>query len=102
MTQIRLGDLIGVEQYLNETAPFSPTEYDVIWKDPTRNYSDFTFNNEKLDSCEYPRFWNESGERVLKSSMEPQDANFSLLVGCYDSEFDQVRTTFMLHRWEEC
>lgn len=93
-----MADLIGVEQYLNETAPFNPEEYDVIWKDPMRNYSDFTFTNEKLESCDYPRFWNESGERVLVTSTEPQDANFSRLVGCYDSEFDQVRTDDM-SRW---
>lgn len=85
-----MADLIGFEGFLNETAPFQPEEYDVTWK-TDRNYSDFTFNNVRKDSCEYPRFWNLTGERVLKGTAETAGTGFDNLVGCYDSEFDQVR-----------
>jgi alpha-1,3-glucan synthase len=90
-----MADLIGVDGYLNESAPFNPGEYDVVWK-TDRNYSDFEFGNVRKDSCQYPRFWNESGERVLEeASQRPAqiDENFTRLVGCYDSEFDQVYQT---------
>jgi alpha-1,3-glucan synthase len=80
-----MGDLIGFEGFLNETAPFRPEEHKVQWKS-SRQYTDFSFGNNYKETCEYPRFWNESGLPVLKDSNEV----FAKLVGCYDSEFDQV------------
>jgi alpha-1,3-glucan synthase len=80
-----MGDLLGFEGFLNETAPFRPEEHKVQWKS-SRQYTDFSFGNNYKDNCDYPRFWNESGLPVLKDSNE----NFAKLVGCYDSEFDQV------------
>ena len=80
-----MGDLLGFEGFLNETAPFRPEEHKVQWKS-NRQYLDFSFGNTYNDTCAYPNFWNESGQPVLKDS----DKTFSRLVGCYDSEFDQV------------
>lgn len=80
-----MSDLIYFDGFENATAPFTQGEYDVHWKSNI-TYLDFTFQNKKEAECEYPRFWNESGQRVLKEL----DQNFSKLVGCYDSEFDQV------------
>lgn len=77
----RLGDLIGFEGYLNETAPFTTKEHKVQWKSD-RQYVDFRFGNTYNASCDYPRFWNETGFPV-----EPYV--YQELVGCYDSEFDQ-------------
>jgi hypothetical protein len=80
-----MSDLIAFNGYENETAPFEQKGYEVSYKSNT-TYLDFSFNNEYKETCEYPRFWNESGQRVLAAV----DHNFSELVGCYDSEFDQV------------
>jgi alpha-1,3-glucan synthase len=80
-----MGDLLGFEGFLNETAPFRPEEHKVQWKS-SRQYTDFSFGNNYKDNCDYPKFWNESGLPVLKDSNE----NFAKLIGCYDSEFDQV------------
>jgi alpha-1,3-glucan synthase len=80
-----MSDLIGFEGHLNETAPFQQQGYKVEYKSNT-TYLDFSFNNEYKEECEYPRFWNESGQRVLAT----EDKNFSRLTGCFDSEFDQV------------
>ncbi|KAI4941950.1 hypothetical protein J4E91_010500 [Alternaria rosae] len=83
-----MGDLIGFDGFLNETAPFRPEEHKVQWKS-NRQYLDFSFGNKYNDTCTYPNFWNESGQPVLKDS----DETFSRLVGCYDSEFDQYGDT---------
>jgi len=80
-----MGDLIGFETFLNATTPFSAKEHKAVYKTNV-TYHDFTIGNNYNASCEYPRFWNNSGQRVLKES----DPVFSQLVGCYDSEFDQV------------
>lgn len=80
-----MGDLLGFENFLNTTTPFSAKEHKAIYK-TNITYNDFTIGNNYNASCEYPRFWNGSGQRVLKDS----DPVFSQLVGCYDSEFDQV------------
>lgn len=80
-----MGDLIGFEGFLNDSAPFRPEEHQVQWKSD-RQYTDFSFGNNYKQKCDYPGFWNESGFPVLKDSNEV----FSKLVGCYDSEFDQV------------
>lgn len=84
-----MADLIGFDGFPNVTTPFDALEHKVFWKSNI-TYLDFTFHNEYKPECEYPRFWNESGQRVLKE----QDGNFSKLVGCYDSEFDQVRLRY--------
>jgi alpha-1,3-glucan synthase len=78
-----MGDLLGFEGYLNESTPFSLKEHKALWKS-SRRYLDFDFGNDYLDKCEYPRFWLETGEPVGKDVTER-------MVGCYDSEFDQVR-----------
>ena len=80
-----MSDLIGFEGFLNSSTPFSPLEHKVLYKSD-RYYHDFKIGNTYKQKCEYPRFWNESGQIVLKDS----NANFSQLEGCYDSEFDQV------------
>lgn len=85
-TMSTMGDLLGFEGFLNETAPFTPAEHKVEYK-TSREYADFKFGNNYKPQCTYPRFWNGSGQRVLKDSGE----GFDQLNGCYDSEFDQVR-----------
>ncbi|KAE8377625.1 hypothetical protein BDV26DRAFT_304829 [Aspergillus bertholletiae] len=76
-----MGDLIGFEGYLNTTTPFSVKEHKALWKSD-REYVDFRFGNEYNNTCEYPRFWNETGYPVNKDVTEQ-------LVGCYNSDFDQ-------------
>ena len=86
-----MGDLIGFEGYLNESTPFEPQEHNALWK-TDRQYLDFSIGNTKLSTCEYPRFWNESGGRVLQgANTDDFSKNFDELKGCYDSDFDQVR-----------
>lgn len=89
-----MADLIGFEGYLNTSAPFLPQEHQVRYKS-TEHYVDFAFDNTYDNTCEYPRFWNTSGQRVLQGCTEADDkcALFDQLKGCYDSEFDQVRNT---------
>lgn len=78
----RMGDLIGFEGHLNNSAPFNSHGYDYVWK-TSRRYHDFQPGNEWLDECEweYPRFWDDSGSGVIETN---------LTRGCLDSEFDQV------------
>jgi alpha-1,3-glucan synthase len=76
-----MGDLIGFDGYLNMTAPFTTQEHQVTWKSD-RQYVDFRFGNTYNESCQYPRFWSETGLPVDSSV-------YDQLVGCYDSEFDQ-------------
>ncbi|GAB1191243.1 hypothetical protein APSETT444_000415 [Aspergillus pseudonomiae] len=76
-----MGDLIGFEGYLNTTTPFSVKEHKALWKSE-RQYVDFRFDNEYNNTCEYPRFWNETGYPVDKDVTDE-------LVGCYNSDFDQ-------------
>jgi alpha-1,3-glucan synthase len=87
-----MADLIGFDKYLNATTPFDPKEHQVVYKDPDQKYIDFRFGNTYNNTCDYPRFWNESGGRVLKGCTDADDfCNvFDQLDGCYDSEFDQV------------
>jgi alpha-1,3-glucan synthase len=80
-----LGDLIGFEGFLNETTPFRLQEHNVQWKSD-REYWDFRFSNTYNNTCQYPRFWNETGF--------PIDQTFTdQMKGCYDSEFDQYGDT---------
>ncbi|PYH95993.1 hypothetical protein BO71DRAFT_472854 [Aspergillus ellipticus CBS 707.79] len=76
-----MGDLIGFDGYLNETTPFSVNEYKTVWKS-NREYVDFRPGNSYNKTCDYPRFWNETGWPVDASVRDE-------LVGCYDSDFDQ-------------
>ncbi|KKY23936.1 putative alpha-glucan synthase [Phaeomoniella chlamydospora] len=84
-TLATMSDLIGFEGHLNETTPFSLQEYKVRWKNE-RRYLDFEFGNNYNETCDYPRFWLETGYRV-DSDVTSQ------LVGCYDSDFDQYGDT---------
>jgi alpha-1,3-glucan synthase len=77
-----MGDLIGFKGYLNESTPFDLQEHNVLWKS-SRRYLDFDIGNNYLDKCEYPRFWLETGEPVGRDVTDR-------MIGCYDSEFDQV------------
>ncbi|KAE9972211.1 hypothetical protein EG328_005136 [Venturia inaequalis] len=79
-----MGDLIGFEGFLNASAPFVPREHKALYK-TSREYDDFKFSNNYKEDCNYPRFWNEAGQPVLRGS----DPKFDELSGCYDSEFDQ-------------
>ncbi|OJJ32183.1 hypothetical protein ASPWEDRAFT_118157 [Aspergillus wentii DTO 134E9] len=76
-----MGDLIGFEGHLNDTTPFSTKEHKAVWKS-NRRYVDFDFGNEYNKTCDYPRFWNETGYPVDQSVTDS-------LTGCYDSDFDQ-------------
>src|ERR1700759_4974861 len=80
-----LGDLIGFDGYLNTTTPFSLKEHQVQWK-TDRHYWDFQFGNEYNATCDYPRFWNETGFPIEESIAEK-------MVGCSNSEFDQYGDT---------
>jgi len=86
-----MGNLIGFEGNLNVSAPFNPTEYKAEYK-TSLQYSDFSFGNTYNDTCDYPRFFDESGALVAADSGFAADdnADFAKLKGCYDSEFDQV------------
>ncbi|KAJ5363053.1 3-isopropylmalate dehydratase [Penicillium brevicompactum] len=76
-----MGDLIGFEGYMNKTTPFLIKEHKAAWKSG-RHYVDFEFGNEYNETCNYPRFWNETGYPV-------DDYVYDELRGCYDSDFDQ-------------
>ena len=80
-TMATMGDLIGFEGYLNTTTPFSLQEHKAQWKSE-RHYWDFDFGNTYNNTCDYPRFWNETGYPI---DQEISDR----MVGCYDSDFDQ-------------
>ncbi|KAH8602698.1 cell wall alpha-1,3-glucan synthase mok13 [Bisporella sp. PMI_857] len=80
-TMSTLGDLVGFENYLNVSTPFSYTEHNAIWKSD-RRYHDFHISDEFLTTCAYPRFWTETGERVGRNVTDQ-------LAGCRDSELDQ-------------
>ncbi|KAK3713913.1 Cell wall alpha-1,3-glucan synthase ags1 [Vermiconidia calcicola] len=84
-TMATMGDLIGFEGYLNTTTPFSLQEHKAQWKSE-RHYWDFDFGNTYNKTCDYPRFWNETGYPI---DQEISDR----MVGCYDSDFDQYGDT---------
>jgi len=72
-----MSDLIGFKGYLNESTPFRNEEHEVLWKS-SRVYPDFSFSDRYNETCEFPEFWFENGERIVPP-----------LKGCYDSDFDQ-------------
>jgi alpha-1,3-glucan synthase len=76
-----MGDLIGFQGYMNTTTPFSIQEHKASWKSD-RHYVDFGYGNTYNETCDYPRFWNETGFPV-------DDYVYDELRGCYDSDFDQ-------------
>ncbi|KAK3385701.1 hypothetical protein B0H63DRAFT_501483 [Podospora didyma] len=76
-----MGDLIGFEGYLNTTTPFSFTEHKAIWKS-SRRYWDFPIGDDTVSDCQYPRFWDERGEKVGSNVT-------SLMTSCLSSDFDQ-------------
>uniref|UniRef100_A0A093V713 alpha-1,3-glucan synthase n=1 Tax=Talaromyces marneffei PM1 TaxID=1077442 RepID=A0A093V713_TALMA len=80
-TMATMGDLIGFEGHLNNSALFNSHGYNYVWK-TSRRYHDFQPGNEWLDDCEweYPRFWDDSGQGVIETN---------LTRGCQNSEFDQ-------------
>ena len=80
-TMATMGDLIGFKGFLNSTTPFSVKEHQVQWK-TDRQYMDFNFGNTHNETCDFPRFWNETGYPV-------DDMVNKELQGCYDSDFDQ-------------
>jgi alpha-1,3-glucan synthase len=73
-----MSDLIGFEGYLNESTPFREQEHKVLWKS-SRRYHDFDIGNEYNETCQYPQFWLETGERYTPPGLK----------GCYNSDFDQ-------------
>lgn len=75
-----MGDLIGFEGYLNTSTPYNRKEHDALWKSD-RRYHDFSFGNNELAKCDYPRFYGDDGIEVTNLTTE--------LVGCRDSDFDQ-------------
>jgi alpha-1,3-glucan synthase len=89
-----MGDLLGFEGYMNESAPFWPNEHKVAWKS-SRRYLDFDVGTNYNNTCEFPRFWNETGY--------PVDAWVNAqFQGCYDSDFDQVRFLVFSHLSGPC
>src|SRR5690349_21747057 len=58
-----MSDLIGFEGYLNTSTPFLLEEHKVMWK-TDRVYPDFNIGNEYNDTCTFPEFWFENGERT--------------------------------------
>jgi len=73
-----LGDLIGFDNYLNTTTPFTLAEHQVQWK-TDRHYHDFNIGDDYNKTCTYPKFWLETGYPV-------GDDVTSDMVGCYDSD----------------
>ena len=87
-----MGDLIGSDGFLNKSTPFTLKEHKVQWRDPQRRYFDFAFGNTYNETCQYPRFWLETGFPVGPDVTDQ-------MVGCYNSEFDQVSDETHLHTW---
>lgn len=77
-----MGDLLGFEGFLNESTPFRPEEHKVVWK-TSRRYLDFDIGDTYNETCEFPRFWNETGMPIDQIYADQ-------FKGCYDSDFDQV------------
>ena len=76
-----MSDLLGFEGHLNSSTPFNVKEHKVRYK-TSRQYLDFSPGNTYNETCNYPRFYNETGYPV------GEDVT-SQLKGCYNSEYDQ-------------
>jgi alpha-1,3-glucan synthase len=85
-TMATMGDLIAFDGYLNSSTPFELSEHKVQWRDPQRQYLDFHTGNDYNETCNYPRFWLDTGFPV------GEDVT-SGMKGCYNSEFDQYGDT---------
>jgi len=72
-----MGDLIAFKGYENISAPFDPGEYQAEWKSD-RHCLDFDFKNTYNATCQYSRFWDESGYPITEST----DPNIAQLRGC--------------------
>lgn len=85
-TMATMGDLVSFKGYENTSTPFLLDEHVAEWRNPGRRYLDFDIGNEYNATCEYPRFWLETGYLV------GEDVT-SGMKGCYNSEFDQYGDT---------
>ncbi|QSZ37320.1 hypothetical protein DSL72_009418 [Monilinia vaccinii-corymbosi] len=81
-----MGDLISFNGYENSSTPFLLSEHEVSWRDPNRQYLDFRFGTKYNKTCNYPRFWLDTGYPVKEDVTKR-------MKGCYDSEFDQYGDT---------
>ncbi|EPX70779.1 alpha-1,3-glucan synthase Mok11 [Schizosaccharomyces octosporus yFS286] len=81
LTVATLSDLVGFQNYVNTTTPFSLMEHNALWKGEHR-YRDWNFQNEWDFDCTLPEFWGEDGFPVVLEWK-----------GCYDSDFDQYGDT---------
>ncbi|RAL64964.1 hypothetical protein DID88_001554 [Monilinia fructigena] len=81
-----MGDLIAFKGYENSSTPFKLTEHEVLWRNENRQYLDFSFSDKYNKTCNYPRFWLDTGYPVKEDVT-------SKMKGCYDSEFDQYGDT---------
>ncbi|CRL31185.1 Glycosyl hydrolase, family 13, catalytic domain [Penicillium camemberti] len=80
-TLATMSNLIGFKGHLNDSADFKASEYEVQWV-TDREYADFKFGNEWNETCNYPKFWDETGYPLTDNGVED-------LKGCYNSDFDQ-------------
>ncbi|RAQ45497.1 hypothetical protein AFGD_005920 [Aspergillus flavus] len=80
-TLATMSNLIGFKGHLNDSADFRADEYEVQWISD-RQYADFKFGNEYNETCNFPKFWNETGYPLTSGGVEE-------LKGCYNSDFDQ-------------
>lgn len=85
-TMATMGDLIAFKGYENVSTPFLLSEHISEWRNPGRRYLDFDIGNNYNETCDYPRFWLDSGYLV------GEDVT-SGMKGCYNSEFDQYGDT---------
>ncbi|KAI4719930.1 alpha-1,3-glucan synthase [Aureobasidium sp. EXF-10727] len=79
---IKMGDLLTFQGWENETTPFDPLEYTALWKS-SRRYLDFEVDNDVLEDCQYPTFFDDDGFPVNSSIMSTFDNK------CRKSDFDQ-------------
>ncbi|KAK4213133.1 alpha-1,3-glucan synthase [Rhypophila decipiens] len=84
-TVATMGDLLGFDGFLNESTPFEPEEHKVVWK-TSRRYLDFDISDTYNETCQFPRFWNETGMPIDQIYADQ-------FKGCYDSDFDQFGDT---------
>ncbi|KAJ4049008.1 hypothetical protein NW756_006221 [Fusarium oxysporum] len=76
-----MGDLLAFKGFENNTATFSTKEHDVLYK-TGRQYLDFAPSNDYNQTCDYPRFYLDTGYPVGTNVTDQ-------LVGCFNSDFDQ-------------